>query len=93
VLTKEGQWPGIQYLRVAGHEIAGIIDEVGAGDSTWNAGWRVGVGWYGGRDNTCVSCRRACDPFHGSKFKIKLKNSRLGRANNVNAASRGDDDL
>ena len=33
VLTKEGSWPGIQYPRVPGHEVAGIIDEVGAGVS------------------------------------------------------------
>lgn len=31
VLTKEGSWPGIQYPRVPGHEVAGIIDELGAG--------------------------------------------------------------
>jgi D-arabinose 1-dehydrogenase-like Zn-dependent alcohol dehydrogenase len=58
VLTKEGAWPGIQYPRVPGHEVAGIIDEVGAGVSTWKKGQRVGVGWHGGQDNTCPSCRR-----------------------------------
>jgi D-arabinose 1-dehydrogenase-like Zn-dependent alcohol dehydrogenase len=58
VLTKEGAWPGIQYPRVPGHEIAGVIDEVGAGVSEWKKGQRVGVGWHGGQDNTCVSCRR-----------------------------------
>jgi D-arabinose 1-dehydrogenase-like Zn-dependent alcohol dehydrogenase len=58
VLTKEGAWPGIQYPRVPGHEVAGIIDEVGAGVSSWKKGQRVGVGWHGGQDNTCPSCRR-----------------------------------
>jgi D-arabinose 1-dehydrogenase-like Zn-dependent alcohol dehydrogenase len=58
VLTKEGQWPGIEYPRVPGHEIAGIIDELGAGVSAWKQGQRVGVGWHGGQDNTCPSCRR-----------------------------------
>src|SRR2546422_10981585 len=43
VLTKEGEWPGIQYPRVPGHEVAGIIDEVGAGVSEWKKGQRVGV--------------------------------------------------
>src|SRR5712692_5002769 len=43
VLTKEGSWPGIQYPRVPGHEVAGIIDEVGAGVSAWKKGKRVGV--------------------------------------------------
>jgi D-arabinose 1-dehydrogenase-like Zn-dependent alcohol dehydrogenase len=58
VLTKEGSWPGIQYPRVPGHEVAGIIDEVGAGVSGWQKGQRVGVGWHGGHDNTCPECRR-----------------------------------
>jgi D-arabinose 1-dehydrogenase-like Zn-dependent alcohol dehydrogenase len=58
VLTKEGAWPGIQYPRVPGHEVAGIIDELGAGVSEWKQGQRVGVGWHGGHDGTCLSCRR-----------------------------------
>lgn len=58
VLTKEGQWPGIQYPRVPGHEVAGIIDELGAGVSEWKMGQRVGVGWHGGQDGTCLACRR-----------------------------------
>jgi D-arabinose 1-dehydrogenase-like Zn-dependent alcohol dehydrogenase len=57
-LTKEGAWPGIQYPRVPGHEVAGVIDEVGAGVSAWRTGQRVGVGWHGGQDNTCRECRR-----------------------------------
>jgi len=58
VLTKEGGMPGIQYPRVPGHEVAGIIDEVGPGVTAWKQGQRVGVGWHGGQDNTCPSCRR-----------------------------------
>jgi D-arabinose 1-dehydrogenase-like Zn-dependent alcohol dehydrogenase len=58
MLTKEGAWPGIQYPRVPGHEVAGIIDELGAGVSVWKKGQRVGVGWHGGEDGTCPSCRR-----------------------------------
>jgi D-arabinose 1-dehydrogenase-like Zn-dependent alcohol dehydrogenase len=58
VFTKEGQWPGIQYPRVPGHEVAGVIHELGAGVSAWKMGQRVGVGWHGGQDNTCPSCRR-----------------------------------
>src|ERR1700678_3502231 len=58
VFTKEGFWPGIQYPRVPGHEVAGIIDELGAGVSEWKKGQRVGVGWHGGHDGTCHSCRR-----------------------------------
>jgi D-arabinose 1-dehydrogenase-like Zn-dependent alcohol dehydrogenase len=58
VFTKECGWPGIQYPRVPGHEIAGVIHELGAGVSEWKKGQRVGVGWHGGQDNTCLSCRR-----------------------------------
>ena len=58
VLTKEGLWPGIQYPRVPGHEVAGIVDAVGDGVSAWKKGQRVGVGWHGGHDNTCRECRR-----------------------------------
>ncbi|MDP9339593.1 MAG: alcohol dehydrogenase [Acidobacteriota bacterium] len=57
-LTKEGQWPGITYPRVPGHEIAGVIDELGANVSGWTKGQRVGVGWHGGQDGMCLSCRR-----------------------------------
>src|SRR5271169_6790461 len=58
VFTKEGHWPGIQYPRVPGHEIAGVVDEVGAGVTGWTKGQRVGVGWYGGRCGHCPACRR-----------------------------------
>jgi D-arabinose 1-dehydrogenase-like Zn-dependent alcohol dehydrogenase len=58
VLTKEGGLPGIQYPRIPGHEVAGVIDELGAGVSAWKIGQRVGVGWHGGHDNTCRECRR-----------------------------------
>lgn len=56
--TKDGSWPGIQYPRIPGHEVAGIIDELGASVSGWSMGQRVGVGWHGGHDNTCRECRR-----------------------------------
>ena len=56
--TKEGQWPGIQYPRVPGHEVVGIVDELGARVTEWKMGQRVGIGWHGGHDGTCVPCRR-----------------------------------
>ncbi|HXX64508.1 MAG TPA: alcohol dehydrogenase [Bacteroidota bacterium] len=58
VVTKDGLLPGISYPRVPGHEVAGVIDEVSAGVATWKQGERVGVGWHGGQDGTCPSCRR-----------------------------------
>jgi len=58
--TKEGLFPGIQYPRVPGHEIAGVIDVIGKNVSTaqWKAGQRVVVGWHGGHCGYCESCRR-----------------------------------
>ena len=57
-LTKEGHWPGIQYPRVPGHEIAGVIDAVGSNVPSWKPGQRVGVGWLGGYCGYCAPCRR-----------------------------------
>jgi D-arabinose 1-dehydrogenase-like Zn-dependent alcohol dehydrogenase len=56
--TKEGLFPGMTYPRVPGHEVAGVIDETGDGVTTWKTGDRVGVGWHGGQDGTCLACRR-----------------------------------
>lgn len=58
--TKEGLFPGIQYPRVPGHEIAGVIDEVGKDitNDEWKPGQRVAVGWHGGHCGHCESCRR-----------------------------------
>src|SRR5262245_13604537 len=58
VLVKEGLWPGLQYPRVPGHEIAGRIHELGDDVTGWTRGQRVGVGWHGGHDLTCERCRR-----------------------------------
>ena len=57
-LVKDGLWPGLTYPRVPGHEVAGAIDAVGPGVSQWKKGDRVGVGWHGGHDFVCPSCRR-----------------------------------
>src|SRR5208337_3071557 len=57
VLTKDG-FSGIKYPRVPGHEVAGIVDELGDGVTAWKKGQRVGVGWHGGHDGTCRECRR-----------------------------------
>ncbi|HXI74718.1 MAG TPA: alcohol dehydrogenase [Pyrinomonadaceae bacterium] len=57
-LVKDGIWPGLQYPRVPGHEIAGRVDAVGANVSSWAVGQRVGVGWHGGHCFVCEQCRR-----------------------------------
>ena len=56
--TVEGQLPGVVYPRVPGHEAIGCIEEVGRRVTTWKVGQRVGVGFFGGEDGTCETCRR-----------------------------------
>ena len=55
--VKEGTFPGIDYPRVPGHEVAGVVDAVGADVDQWAEGDRVGVGWHGGHCFTCEACR------------------------------------
>jgi len=57
-LVKDGLWPGLTYPRSPGHEVAGVIAALGQGVTPWKQGQRVGVGWHGGQDNTCLYCRR-----------------------------------
>jgi D-arabinose 1-dehydrogenase-like Zn-dependent alcohol dehydrogenase len=56
--AKTGTYPGLAYPIIPGHEVAGVIDAVGAGVSDWRVGQRVGVGWHGGHCNRCAACRR-----------------------------------
>jgi D-arabinose 1-dehydrogenase-like Zn-dependent alcohol dehydrogenase len=57
-LVKEGLWPGLQYPRVPGHEVAGRVDKLGPEVTLWKQGQRVGVGWHGGHCFECEPCRR-----------------------------------
>jgi D-arabinose 1-dehydrogenase-like Zn-dependent alcohol dehydrogenase len=57
-VVREGQWPGLQYPRIPGHEVAGVIDAIGKGVAGWKVGQRAGVGWNGGYCGYCNSCRR-----------------------------------
>jgi len=57
-IAKEGYFPGIPYPIIPGHEVAGVIDKVGAGVVGWTPGTRVGVGWFGGNCGHCELCRR-----------------------------------
>ncbi|MBV9506095.1 MAG: alcohol dehydrogenase catalytic domain-containing protein, partial [Acidobacteriia bacterium] len=57
-LTKEGNYPGVTFPRVPGHEVIGIVDSVGPGVAAWKTGQRVGLGWNGGYCGYCESCRQ-----------------------------------
>lgn len=69
-LVKEGHWPGLQYPRVPGHEVVGIVDAAGEGASQWKAGQRVGVGWHGGHCGHCDACRNG--DFFGCKVALQI---------------------
>jgi D-arabinose 1-dehydrogenase-like Zn-dependent alcohol dehydrogenase len=60
-LTVEGQWPGMKYPRIPGHEVVGVVDAVGPGVAGFAVGQRAGVGWHGGSCGYCGSCRRGDD--------------------------------
>jgi D-arabinose 1-dehydrogenase-like Zn-dependent alcohol dehydrogenase len=69
-LVKDGHWPGLQYPRVPGHEVVGVVDAVGAGVAHFKAGQRVGVGWHGGNCGYCDECRRG--NFFGCKVALQI---------------------
>ena len=56
-LVKEGHAPGLQYPRVPGHEVVGVVDALGDGVTLWKLGQRVGVGWHAGHCGQCDACR------------------------------------
>jgi len=68
-VVKDGHWPGLQYPRIPGHEIAGRVDAVGADVTNWRPGQRVGVGWHGGHCFVCDACRRG-DFIHCKVEKV-----------------------
>ncbi|HZL42466.1 MAG TPA: alcohol dehydrogenase [Verrucomicrobiae bacterium] len=65
-LVKEGSWPGLEYPRIPGHEVVGVVDAVGTGVPQWKTGDRVGVGWHGGHCGYCDACR------HGDFFGCQV---------------------
>ena len=72
-LTVEGSLPFIQYPRIPGHEVAGVIDELGTGVSAWKKGQRVkgytAVTW----DVSTVSPRRSLrdlNPRHQLRWRL-----------------------
>ena len=55
MFTKTGGFPGVEFPRVPGHEVAGVVDALGEGADAWGyaVGDRVGVGWFGGHCHHC----------------------------------------
>jgi len=69
-MVKEGHWPGLQYPRVPGHEIVGVVDAVGEGVTQWKPGQRVGAGWHGGHCGACDNCRNG--DFFGCTVNLQI---------------------
>ncbi|MGB8215337.1 MAG: alcohol dehydrogenase catalytic domain-containing protein [Anaerolineales bacterium] len=61
-MVREGRYPGLQYPRIPGHEVVGVVAEAGQNAAEWQAGQRIGVGWYGGPCRKCRACQRG--EFH-----------------------------
>jgi len=69
-VVKEGYWPGLQFPRVPGHEIIGVVDALGEGVTQFKTGQRVGVGWHGGNCGHCDNCRRG--DFFACSVDLKI---------------------
>ncbi len=69
-MVKEGYWPGLQYPRVPGHEVVGVVDALGAGVTQWQPGQRVGIGWHGGHCGHCDACRNG--DFFGCTVALQI---------------------
>lgn len=69
-ITVQGLLPGLSYPRIPGHEVIGVVEEVGPDVLGWEPGTRVGVGWSSGACGQCGHCRRskafACETVHGA---------------------------
>ncbi|HEY0246643.1 MAG TPA: NAD(P)-dependent alcohol dehydrogenase [Gryllotalpicola sp.] len=54
--TVRGEWGPITYPQVVGHEIVGVVTEVGAGVTRHTVGDRVGVGCMVNSCRECAAC-------------------------------------
>ncbi len=87
-IAKEGYAPGIPYPIIPGHEVAGVIEAVGAGVTSWSVGTRVGVGWFGGHCGHCERCRRG-DLIDCQNIKIPGLNYDGGYADYMRTPANG----
>jgi alcohol dehydrogenase, propanol-preferring len=54
----EGEIVSPEYPRVPGHQVVGMVEEVGEGVAEWRPGLRVGVPWLAFACGECDACRR-----------------------------------
>ncbi|BBZ61549.1 NAD(P)-dependent alcohol dehydrogenase [Mycolicibacterium monacense] len=61
--TVKGEWGRTQYPIVPGHEIAGVVTEVGAEVTKYKVGDRVGVGCFVDSCRECDNCRAGIEQY------------------------------
>jgi propanol-preferring alcohol dehydrogenase len=57
----EGALPPRRPEVIPGHQVVGVVDQLGAGADRFEIGDRVGIAWLGGTDGTCRYCRRGAE--------------------------------
>ncbi|MEA1675116.1 NAD(P)-dependent alcohol dehydrogenase [Nitrospirillum sp. BR 11163] len=57
------EWGGSVFPMVPGHEIVGVVTEVGAGVTKFKVGDRVGVGCFVDSCRTCEYCRQGLEQY------------------------------
>ncbi len=61
--TVRGEWGGVRYPLVPGHEIAGVVTEVGSDVTKYKVGDRVGVGCFVDSCRECDSCKAGLQQY------------------------------
>ncbi|WP_165396241.1 alcohol dehydrogenase catalytic domain-containing protein [Streptomyces sp. F001] len=69
IATAAATGSGTSFPVTPGHEVAGVIAEVGDQVEGWSVGDRVAVGWFGGSCGHCAFCR-AGDVVHCPERKV-----------------------
>ncbi len=66
--TARGEWPGVRYPAVPGHEIVGRVSAVGANASDFAIGSIVGVGCMVDSCRTCAACQGNLEQYCENGF-------------------------
>ncbi len=61
--TVKGEWGDVGYPMVPGHEIAGVVTEIGSEVSKFKVGDRVGVGCFVDSCRECAQCRAGQEQY------------------------------
>lgn len=81
--TVRGEWPGVLYPSVAGHEIVGRVSAVGSDVTKVKVGALVGVGCMVDSCRTCAACARSLEQYCENGFIQTYNGSSLGGSENT----------